>query len=97
MENENDLHEQEAALRRLDRTAKETTFVRWIMTGIAEPLAQAFHAMPEAGLLTTRYELYTNACEAILLNGHVIPFMQHNVNVPDLLDEVWRTTKESAQ
>lgn len=76
---------------------RETILVHTIVTGIAAPLARAFRAMPETGLLTTRYSLYTNACKEILYRGHVIPFMHHDISIPDLLDHVWRTSKETAQ
>lgn len=82
--------------KRRDLRERETILVHTIVTGIAAPLAQAFKNMPETGLLTTRYQLYCDACGMVLGNDNVIPFMHHDIKVYDLLDKVWRTTEVAA-
>lgn len=79
--------------KRRDLRERETILVHIIVSGIAQPLARAFKGMPETGLLTTRYQLYHDTCSMILNGDHVIPFMHHDIKVPDLLDNIWRTTE----
>jgi hypothetical protein len=79
--------------KRRDMRERETILVHTIVTGIAKPLAKAFKGMPETGLLTTRYQLYHDTCSMVLSGDHVIPFMHHDIKVPDLLDNIWRTTE----
>jgi hypothetical protein len=78
---------------RREARERETILVHTIVTGIAKPLAKAFKGMPETGLLTTRYQLYHDTCSMVLGNDNVIPFMHHDIKVPDLLDNIWRTTE----
>jgi hypothetical protein len=78
---------------RRDMRERETILVHTIVTGIAKPLARAFKGMPETGLLTTRYQLYHDTCSMVLSGDHVISFMHHDIKVPDLLDNIWRTTE----
>ena len=84
------------ANKRREARERETILVHTIVTGIAAPLAQAFKGMPETGLLTTRYQLYCDACGMVLGNDNLIPFMPHDVKIDDLIDKVWRTTEVAA-
>jgi hypothetical protein len=79
--------------KRREARERETILVHTIVSGIAKPLARAFKGMPETGLLTTRYQLYHDTCSMVLGNDNVIPFMHHDIKVPDLLDNIWRTTE----
>ena len=82
--------------KRREARERETILVHTIVTGIAKPLARAFKGMPEKGLLTTRYQLYHDTCSMVLSGDNVIPFMHHDIKVPDLLDNIWRTTEVDA-
>ena len=79
--------------KRRDMRERETILVHTIVSGIAQPLARAFKGMPETGFLTTRYQLYHDTCSMVLGNDNVIPFMHHDIKVPNLLDTIWRTTE----
>ena len=71
---------------------RESILVHMVVTEIATPLATAFATMQASGLLSTRFTCYEETV-TLILKRHVIDFRAHAINIPALVERIWRAAR----